>query len=254
MTKDEFCYRLKYLAMQRSSYYSNEYPFNCLYIHENGVLSADCTNLIKSLINNPEIYDKTSPAGYWVKPGQVIPDYSVREILNTCTGVSTNFKSIPVGSFLAMGANKHAGIYVGEFNDGGICNTVEATTDWGADKITTSYTDSSGKRYNHKGGTMAVSSWDAHGLLTKYIDYRDHIKWRKKWHLYVDGEMVKGKWYEVKGEWYLFDIYGIMLTGWQKRKGEWYYLDPKTGAMVTGEVWIGNKLYKFDTDGKLISS
>jgi len=174
MTSQQFCDRLKYLAMKRNSVYRNRYPQNCLYIQSASVISADCSNLIKSLINDPTAYKRTAPVGWYVSPGQNIPDVDIRGVLNLCSNVSTVFSNMIPGEFLSIlgdDGNKHAGVYVGEFNDGGICNTVECTTDWGANGITTSYTDANGYRYNHKGGTRAYSKWDHHGRLYRYINY-----------------------------------------------------------------------------------
>lgn len=282
MTSAQFCERLKYLAMKRKSRYSNKYPYNCLYINAGEIISADCTGLIKSLINDPTAYKRTSPIGWYVTPGQNIPDTTVKGILNLCSGKSNDFKSIVPGEYLAMlGAdgNKHAGVYVGEFNDGGICNTVESTGDWSANKITTSYTDENGNRYNHKGGTKAPSKWDYHAKLSRYVSYdapKDNRTWVKKWYLYDGNKMLKG-WQKVKNVWYyLDDKTGEMLTGWQKlkwSKGEdWFYFDDSgkmltgwqqlkwskgtnwfyfydTGAMATGTVTIDGKTYKFDDNG-----
>lgn len=294
MTSTDFCQRLKYLAMSRASQYSNKFPYNCLYIHS-GYISADCTGLVKSLINEPSIYNKTSPVGYYVKPSQVIPDTTVKGILDLCSGTSSNFGRIEKGEFLAMlggDGNKHAGVFVGEFRDGGICNTVESTCDWGANKITTSYTDEQGYRWDHKGGTRAPSKWDYHGKLDKYIDYSEKenpeeypYEWKRVWVLIKpDGSLVKG-WQKMqwsKGtDWFYFDKNGIMLTGWQKLKWskgtDWFYFDDKNGnmllgwqklkwskgtdwfyfdkngAMVTGTQVIDGKTYKFDSNGALIS-
>ena len=288
MTSSQFCERLKYLAMKRASQYSNKFPYNCLYIHSN-YISADCTGLVKSLINEPDIYNKTAPVGYYVKPSQVIPDTTVGGILNLCTNVSKNFSQIRAGEFLAMlgsDGNKHAGVFVGEFNDGGICNTVESTCDWGANKMTTSYTAPDGSRYDHKGGKKAVSGWDYHGMLTDYITYEaipddPPYVWERVWVLRnTDGTLVKG-WVELKKKWYYLDQNGIMLTGWQKLKWskgtDWFYFDDEkgemltgwqklkwskgtdwfyfdsNGAMVTGTQVIDGKTYTFDENGALIS-
>ena len=251
MTSTDFCDRLKYMAMQRASEYNNTFPYNCCYIHENGKISADCIGLIKSLINEPSIYNRTAPVGYYVVPNQVIPDTSEIGLLSLCKNVSTDFNEVKEGSYLYMGG--HAGIYVGRFEDGGICNVVECTKGWNANKITTSYVDTAGRRFNHRGGSQ-LGSWLKHGYLSDYIRFvpQPDIEWKKKWHLYVNDKMIKNKWYQVEGLWYLFDAYGIMLTGWAKRKNKWYYLDTETGAMVTGTKVIDGKTYTFGSDGALI--
>lgn len=159
--------RLKHLVFNRSTYYSNKFPNNCGYIHNGGVLSFDCIGLVKSLINNPDIAYKTSPVGYHVPTGTTIPDTTELGILNLCSNVSYNFNNIPVGSYLYM--NGHAGVYVGSFQDGGECNVIECTPAFGGG-VTTSWVDGSGRRFNHRGGYQ-VARWEAHGQLSRYIDY-----------------------------------------------------------------------------------
>lgn len=171
MNVETWIKKLKHIAMKRATLYINEYPFNCGYIHKNGVISFDCIGLVKSLINEPSIAERTSPVDTWVKPGTVIPDnYGEIDILNSGADVKWYFNGITEGEYLYMAG--HAGVYVGTFYDGGECNTIECTTDWGANGVTTSYTDPySGRRFDHKGGTE-MRSWEAHSKLTKYIDYK----------------------------------------------------------------------------------
>jgi len=287
MTNKEFCDRLKYMATQRKSMYKNAYPYNCCYIYGDGSISADCIGLVKSLINNPDVYNKTSPAGYFVKPGSgPCPDTTEKGILNLCTDVSYSFASLTPGEYLYMAG--HAGVYVGEFTDGsGSCNVVECTPAFGGG-ITTSYVDKSGRRFNHRGGSQ-VASWEAHGKLSKYITYKKEedpldqpATWEQVWILRSpSGTLLKG-WQPKKGKWYYLDKDGIMLTGWQKLKWskgtDWFYFDdkngnmltgwqklkwskgtdtfyfdPESGAMVTGTQVIDGKTYKFDENGALIS-
>ena len=168
MTQADWIARLKHLALHRSTYYSNSFPYNCGYIHSGGVLSFDCIGLVKSLINNPDIAYKTSPVGYYVTPGQVIPDTTEIGILNLCSDVSYNFNYIVPGEYLYMSG--HGGVYVGDFQDGsGTVNVIECTVAFGGG-VTTSYVDGAGRRWNHKGGVQ-VARWSAHGKLSRYIDY-----------------------------------------------------------------------------------
>ena len=274
MTANDFCYRLKYMALNRESFYSNSFPKNCLYINNGGVLSADCIGMIKSLINEPDAYKRTSPVGYYVKPSQVIPDTTEKGILNLCSDVTSNFNKLVAGEYLYM--DGHAGIYVGEFTDGsGTVNVIECTPAFGGG-ITTSYVSGTGTRFNHKGGS-SLGKWQAHGKLTKYIEYaKPVLTWIKKWYLYEDGVLVKGwkkfddDWYylsETDGvmligwqklkwsggtNWFYFEPSGAMVTGWQKLKWSggtnWFYFEP-SGAMVTGTKVIDGKTYKFDDNG-----
>jgi len=173
---DDFIKGLKHLAMNRVTYYDNSFPANCGEINPDGSISFDCINLIKSVINEPDICYKTEPAGYYVKPGQKIPDWDELHLLNgCCTGVKWHsFTNVLKGSYLFMSG--HAGIFCGEFNDGGIVNTIECTTDFGTPGVTTSWMDTkTGRRYDHKYGTE-WRSWEAFGNLTNYIDYGSQPK------------------------------------------------------------------------------
>lgn len=166
---NEWISDLKHVALKRQTYYDNTFPGNCGQIHQNAVLSFDCIGLIKSLINEPDQAYRTTPVGYFVRPGQIIPDTDEIGILRLCTGQKWSFSGLAKGEYLYMAG--HAGVYVGTFQDGGEVNTVECTTDWGANGVTTSYTDTnSGRRFDHKGGTE-MRAWEAHGKLSQYIDY-----------------------------------------------------------------------------------
>lgn len=168
MTQADWIARLKHIALNRSTFYNKSFPYNCGYIHSGGVLSFDCIGLVKALINDPSIAYKTSPVGFYVKPGKVIPDTTEMGILNLCSDVSYNFNYMTPGEYLYMSG--HGGVYVGDFQDGsGTVNTIECTVAFGGG-VTTSYTDSSGRRWNHKGGVQ-VCRWEAHGKLSRYIDY-----------------------------------------------------------------------------------
>lgn len=165
---DDWIKRLKYLEANRYTIYSNKYPYNCGYIYSGGTLSFDCHNMVKSIINEPDIVYKTSPVGYFVKPAQKIPDTSELGVLNLCTGISYSFNNITAGEYLYMSG--HGGVFVGEFTDpSGVVNCIECTPAFGGG-VVTSYVDTSGRRWNHKGGYQ-VGRWVAHGKLTRYIDY-----------------------------------------------------------------------------------
>lgn len=166
----DLCEHLIFMAKNRESYYSDAYPANCCQIHDRGVISADCIGLIKGIINDPDIWKKLKPSGCFVKPGQIIGDWSEEEILSHCSNVSPYFKDVQQGEYLYMAG--HAGIFCGDFEHaGGICNVVECTTDFGDNGITSSYLDpASGRRFDHKGGTE-WRAWERHGKLSDYIEY-----------------------------------------------------------------------------------
>lgn len=170
--------RLKYLAFNRVTYYDNSFPSNCGEINPDGSISFDCINMPKSVINEPDIVYKTKPAGYYVEPGQVIPDKDGLYIINElCTdAVWWNFKKMVPGEFLYMRIDGHGGVYVGEFTwQGRIYNVIECTAAFGGG-VVPSYIDlNTGARYEYKGGYQ-VYAWEAHGKLSRYIDYKKEDK------------------------------------------------------------------------------
>lgn len=167
---DDWIKRLKYLEANRNTFYSNSYPYNCCYIHSGGRMSADCIGMVKCVINEPDIVYKTSPVGYYVTPGKIIPDTTELGILNLCSDVSYSFNNITPGEYLYYSGGGHGGVYVGDYTDpSGIVNTIETTGAFGGGCVS-SYTDSAGRRFNHKGGYQ-VGRWAAHGKLSRYIDY-----------------------------------------------------------------------------------
>lgn len=125
-------------------------------------------------------------------------------------------------------------------------------------------------------GNKAV--WD------KYAGASSVNGWKKengKWYYYKAGKKVTG-WQKLEWKrginWFWFDSNGVMVTGWKKLKWNggknedwfyfnengametglqellwdgkrnWYYLDPVSGAMVTGSVVLKAR---FGSDGKL---
>lgn len=174
MKVNEFIKALRHLEANRVTYYDNSYPSNCGEINADGSISFDCIGLIKSTINEPDIAYKTSPAGYFVKPAQVIPDATEEGLLNLCTDVHyDHFELAHAGAYMCMYPNPgHAGILVGEFIDryGQLCNTIECTTDWGMNGVIGTWTNHEGRRFNHKDG-VEMSPWVGWGYLSDYIDF-----------------------------------------------------------------------------------
>ena len=157
--------RLKYLAEKRTTYYDNSFPGNCGEINSDGSISFDCIGMVKSVINEPDIVYMTSPSGYYVKPGQVIPDTTELGILELCTDVVWgNFSELVNGEYLYMGG--HAGIY---FMGDEKYNVIECTPAWQGG-VQKSWVDADGTRRNIKGGTPCCA-WEAHGKLSKYVSY-----------------------------------------------------------------------------------
>ena len=43
-----------------------------------------------------------------------------------------------------------------------------------------------------------------------------------------------------------------MATGWLRLGASWYYLDPGSGAMVTGRAVIAGRAYTLDDSGRWV--
>lgn len=65
-------------------------------------------------------------------------------------------------------------------------------------------------------------------------------------YLYSDGTKAVNCWLEIGGQWYYFNMQGVMATGWLKDGGNYFYLNPATGSMVTGWQQIDGKWYYFN--------
>lgn len=67
---------------------------------------------------------------------------------------------------------------------------------------------------------------------------------------YMDSKgVVSTGWKRIKNNWYFFESSGIMKTGWLVHNGNFYYMNPSTGAMMTGQQTIGGKSYNFSSSG-----
>jgi hypothetical protein len=173
-TKTEFCNFFKGLPFNIGSYYSNTFPYNCLYNHglnSNNipVYSADCWNMLKSAIWN-DLQLPTPAGAYAYLPGKYgLYDWNGAQLLSKCTDVSSDFSSITPGEFLLTANADHAAVYVGTVTDGTYYwNVVEATPIW-ADGIQFTWVDSDGTRRQNQGGAISVA-WAYHGKLP-WVDY-----------------------------------------------------------------------------------
>lgn len=166
---DDFVKMAKHVE-SRATMYWNQFPYNCGYVHANGVQSYDCNNFVKSLINDPNIAYSTEVGDYAV-PGTVIADVSEWGLLCLCEDVTWwNFSNCIPAEVLYM--TGHIGLFVGEYNDpSGTVNVIEATAAMGGG-VLSSYVDANGYRYDHKGGTN-LGRWEAHGKLRAYIEYEE---------------------------------------------------------------------------------
>lgn len=222
---------LKYAESEKSTFYSNDYPYNCGYIHANAVQSWDCIGLVKGPINEPDILYRKSPVGYYVRPGQVIPDTSEYGLLTLCTSVVWgDFRNMSPAEYLYMAG--HGGWFVGEYEDpSGIVNTIEATGAMGGG-VRSSYVSATGYRYDHKGGTC-LGRWEAHGKLSSYIEYERTDPWI---------ELVNGEWcYVVNGS----VDYNYTGLG-QNENGWWYCKNGKVDFTYNGVVQNENGWWKVE--------
>ena len=88
-------------------------------------------------------------------------------------------------------------------------------------------------RYYGSDGRCVSNAW-------KQLPYKETMFW---YHFGADGYMDTGWFKDADGNWYYLNpvsdgTQGAMKTGWftDPQDGHLYYLDPKTGAMVTGNV------------------
>lgn len=197
----------------------------------------DCICLIKGVLwgwNG----DKTKNYGGATFASNGVPDKDADEMMNYCTGVSTNFSSIKVGEVVHM--KGHIGVYVG---DGFV---VECTPKWG-NNVQITYLGNIGKKdgYNSR-------KWTNHGKL-EWIDYSD-IKPSGK---YVTGERVKS-WQTIMNRVYKAGLivdgsYGVLSQNCANKHQ--LYKKKLVGLRIRNDyvLWLQRRLkelgYKLEVDG-----
>ena len=165
MTSEEYISRLKIIAA-RNTYYSNKYPYNLLYIHNDGRTSGDCLNTIKALLNGYDV--NVTKIGYYQRDLSNTGDVSEPVLLSQCTEISSDFENVPKGSLLYM--RGHVGTFIGlTKRNGNEYNVIECTKSFGGGVIY-SWVDADGTRRSLKNG-VRNGKWVSHGLMTRYIDY-----------------------------------------------------------------------------------
>ena len=165
MTSEEYISRLKKVA-DRRTYYCNRYPYNLLYIHDDGRTSGDCLNTIKALLNGYDV--NITKVGYYQKDLSNTGDVSEPVLLSQCTDISSDFTIIPKPSLLYM--KGHVGSYIGLTNrNGKEYNVIECTAAFGGG-VVYSWVDADGTRRSCKGGETK-GKWVSHGRMTRYLDY-----------------------------------------------------------------------------------
>ena len=170
MTSENFVEMLK-VAHDVPNKYNNKPGYNLGYF-DGKKYNFDCWNLIKVILAG---WVPTGVPGSKTAPS-VTGDVDGKTLLARCTQKSKDFRLISVpGTYLYMSTNPHAGVFIGEFQDGGhVYNVIECTKGMyaGQDGVTYSYVDPSGVRMPWKGGT-AKGKWTDYGLLTPYVSYND---------------------------------------------------------------------------------
>lgn len=165
MTSEEYISRLKQVA-ERKTYYSNKYPNNLLFIHQDGRTSGDCLNTIKALLNGYDV--NVTKVGYYQRDLSNTGDVSEPVLLSQCTEISSDFDNIPKASLLYM--KGHVGSFVGlTKRNGKEYNVIECTKSFGGG-VVYSWVDTDGTRRSCKGGAKN-GKWVSHGLMSRYISY-----------------------------------------------------------------------------------
>ena len=170
----ELVNRLKVVA-NGQSIYSQRQKYNSLYW--NGThWFADCSNLIKSIINGRDVYNPKK--GSYQKKFPVVEDINANNLILKCNNVSANFNLLQYGvpRLLHLKDNQgngHVGIYLGEevYSSYGITNVIESTTSWGANAVIHSWVDNDGTRRLYQGGPLSEMkyNWTSHGSLDQWV-------------------------------------------------------------------------------------
>lgn len=66
---------------------------------------------------------------------------------------------------------------------------------------------------------------------------------------YPDGTLCRGGWEYIEGQWYYFNVEGVMQTGWQLIGNQYFYLNPN-GQMAVGWTKVNDKWYYFNNGGE----
>ena len=151
---------------------TNRIFYNCGY-NWGTYYSFDCWNWIKCLLWNwTEGFSKGSFLYAPNKNG--VGDWNGKKILDQCSNVSKDWKTVSACEYLLTAAEDHAGIYIGEeVWNGYIFNVAECSpkTDYTVGGCHLSYVDEQGRRFNHRGGAQ-MGLWKWHGFLP-WIDYAE---------------------------------------------------------------------------------
>jgi stress response protein SCP2 len=174
ISAEEFINRLTIVA-NGQSVYSQKPKYNSLYW--NGThWFADCSNLIKSIINGRDVYNPE--IGSYQKKFPVVDDVNANSLILKCNDISHDFSKLGSGvpRLLHLKDNKgngHVGVYLGKIlsNSKGNVNVIESTTSWGAKAVIYSWVDYDGTRRLYEGGPLSEMkyNWTSHASLDKWL-------------------------------------------------------------------------------------
>ena len=170
----EFINRLMLVA-NGSSIYSQNPKYNSLFW--NGThWFADCSNLIKSIINGRDVYNPE--IGSYQNKFPVVEDVNANNLILKCNDISNDFYNLEssLPRLLHLKDNKgngHVGVYLGQnlTSKYGKVNVIESTTSCGANAVIYSWVDYDGTRRLYEGGPLSEMkyNWTSHGSLDKWL-------------------------------------------------------------------------------------
>jgi stress response protein SCP2 len=170
----EFINRLMLVA-NGLSIYSQKPKYNSLYW--NGThWFADCSNLIKSIINGRDVYNPE--IGSYQNKFPVVEDVNANNLILKCNDISNDFSNLGSGlpRLLHLKDNKgngHVGVYLGKNLNisNRIVNVIESTTSWRAKAVIYSWVGYDGTRRLYEGGPLSEMkyNWTSHASLDKWL-------------------------------------------------------------------------------------
>lgn len=103
-------------------------------------------------------------------------------------------------------------------------------------------------------GSLEYSSASKNIAVMDSLSGTTWIKDGGDWYLYTMNAVILTGWQKVNGKWYYLDpnFGGRMAVGWRKVNGKWYYLED-SGAMVTGWVKVNGVWYYMSSSGAMLN-
>ena len=179
MTDRQFVERLT-IIKNRNTFYKNKYPYNLCYINKDGRTSADCSNLVKAILNGYDVYK--NEVGYYQKDLSNTGDCSEAELLCQCTDVTDDFSNMgEEPRILWMNKpNGHIGVYLGKSVDNRY-NVIECTKSAFGNGVIYSWVDKDGTRRSENGGKPIIMSdgtynrWMKNGLPSRWVAFTEIV-------------------------------------------------------------------------------